>query len=283
MMNKLFFFNWGNPLLIFIIFFLASFSEGQASPPLYFWNPSPTQNFTNFGDELSKQIVERLVGYSIEVTDSPNIGEKKFLAIGSIMHFAQDGDLIWGTGVNGKNPRSDYRFTHLDVRAVRGPLTRNFLISMGIECPEVYGDPTLLMPKLFPEFQRSEEPIYDYVIVPHYSDEALFEGLANVVNVKENWEHVVRKILNSRFVISTSLSGIIVAEAFGIPARLLRIHNPDHTEDLFKYQDYYYGTNRFNFRYATTVKEAFQMGGEPLPKCDLEKLYQAFPFGTFTE
>jgi pyruvyltransferase len=194
------------------------------------------------------------------------------------MHYATDGDVVWGTGVNGKNPKTDHRFTHLDVRAVRGPLSRQFLIEMGIDCPEVYGDPTLLLPKLFPEFQKQPHPSREYIIIPHFSDEPLFEGMPNVVSVKENWDDVIKKVLDSKFVIASALSGVIVAEAFGIPARLLQLENAGNTEDLFKYRDYYYRTGRFDFKYATSVEEALKMGGEPLPECDLEKLYLAFPY-----
>lgn len=49
-------------------------------------------------------------------------------------------DTIWGTGINGKVSEDLHKFEKLDVRAVRGPLTRNYLISKGINCPEVYGD-----------------------------------------------------------------------------------------------------------------------------------------------
>ena len=255
--------------------------ERPGSLPLYFWNPSAKQGFTNFGDALSEKIVERMIGGPIEIAEKPFLGKKKLLAIGSILNYAEDNDIIWGTGVNGKNAKEDYRFTSLDVRAVRGPLTRDYLISMGIDCPEVYGDPTLLLPKLFPEFQKPLNPSRDYVIIPHYSDEHLFQGMPNVVSVKEQWDEVIKKIINSRFVIATALSGVIVAEAFGIPARLLRMEHKEHTEDLFKYKDYYFGTNRTDFRYASTLEEAFEMGGERLPDCDLEKLYQAFPFEFF--
>ncbi len=75
---------------------------------------------------------------------------------------------------------------------------------------------------------------------------------------------------------------MIVAEAFGIPARLLITSDENNTETLFKYADYYYGTNRLHFRFATSIEEALQMGGEPLPECDLEKLLQAFPPRCFT-
>lgn len=50
-------------------------------------------------------------------------------------------------------------------------------------------------------------------------------------------------------------------------------------ELIFKYADYYYRTNRYNFSYATTVDEALRMGGESLPECDLDKLLQSFPIG----
>lgn len=78
--------------------------------------------------------------------------------------------------------------------------------------------------------------------------------------------------------VSSALSGIIVAEAYGIPARLLMVENSANTETMLKYADYYQGTNRFDFQYATTLEEALEMGGEPAPQCDLEMLYNAFPF-----
>jgi pyruvyltransferase len=86
---------------------------------------------------------------------------------------------------------------------------------------------------------------------------------------------VIEKILDSKFVISSSLHGVIVAEAYGIPAKLLRIAE---TEPLFKFNDYYAGTGRDHFEFATSVEEALQMGGEEPFKCDLEALYNSFPF-----
>ncbi|HSW85899.1 MAG TPA: polysaccharide pyruvyl transferase family protein [Rhabdochlamydiaceae bacterium] len=249
--------------------------------PLFYWDARPQLGFANFGDALSETLIERMVGRSISVTNQPFDGQKKLLGMGSIMNYAQDNDVIWGSGVNGKSPDKAYRFTNLDVRAVRGPLTREFLLKRGIACPEIYGDPTLLLPIYFPEFKKADIPSNDFIIIPHFSDENLFTHLPNMVSVKEHWSDVVQKILNSKFVIASALSGVIVAEAFGIPARLLQIENKSNTEDLFKYKDYYFGTGRMDFKYATSIEEALEMGGEPLPKCDLEKLKQAFPFELF--
>jgi pyruvyltransferase len=260
---------------------LAGMTVYQRTPPtslpLYYWR-QPT--FVNFGDYLSLELVQRIVGRPVRVYSRGICPRaKKLLALGSILSFAEDGDVVWGSGINGKLlSRQDYRCTQLDVRAVRGPLTRHFLIhQLGIDCPEVYGDPALLFPYLFPEFQKKEAPAYDYVIIPHYSEVKLFprEEFPNVVYPTEPWNEVVEKILDSRFVISSSLHGIVLAEAYGIPARLLKITS---TEPLFKYHDYYLGTNRSCFRYATSIEEALSMGGEPPAECDVWMLYRAFPF-----
>ena len=77
----------------------------------------------------------------------------------------------------------------------------------------------------------------------------------NVVYPTQPWYEVIEKILDSKFVISSSLHGIIIAEAFGIPARLLKITDK---EPLFKYADYYYGTGRFDFQAATSVAQAWK-------------------------
>jgi len=209
----------------------------------------------------------------------PRNNDQKLLAIGSIMSFADEGDVVWGSGVNGKLlSRSSYNFRQLDVRAVRGPLTRDFLKALaGIDVPEIYGDPGLLVPRLFPEFKKKTKPSRPYLIIPHYSETALFpkSKYSNMISPTESWDKVIEAITDSEFVISSSLHGIVIAEAFGVPARLLRV---TETEPLFKYQDYYLGTNRKSFQYARSIEEALKLGGEPSFDCDLDQLYKAFPF-----
>lgn len=290
--------------LLYPFFFLlmlsgcSSIYAGTTNPldgiPMYYWDElfyTNNSGKTNFGDYLSVKIVERIVNGPVKVIPKQmlNKTEKKLLALGSILLFGRENDVVWGTGTNGKNPnRGNYRFSHLDVRAVRGPLTREFLwMTFNIECPEIYGDPALLVPYLFPEFKKQQNPSQDFILIPNFADEKLFpkEEYPFVVYATEPWDEVITKILDSKFVISSSLHGIIIAEAFGIPARYLRVTDK---EPLLKYQDYYLSTNRPCFEYATSIEEALQMGGEPPIECDLEKLYDAFPFdywpqSTFTK
>lgn len=239
---------------------------------MYWWHSSWA---TNFGDDMSHVIVERILGRS--VTYAPLDSEKKLLfALGSILHFGRDGDVIWGSGFR-ENPLLENRFHQLDVRAVRGPRTREFLLEMGIDCPEVYGDPAVLMSHLFPEFKR-EEPIYDYIIIPNIGELKCFSLYKNVVLPICPWDEIVKKMLQSRLVISSSLHGIIVAESYGIPARLLKM---TWIEPLLKYQDYYESTGRPNFQYATSVQEALQMGGEEPSRIDIQPLLDSFPWDFF--
>jgi pyruvyltransferase len=251
--------------------------------PLYYYDARIDHDFTNFGDILSEKVVEKMVGHPIKTTFNPFYHKhrhgKKLFAIGSILHQIENEDVIWGSGINGNylDP-SWYRVRSLDIRAVRGPCTRNFLLNMGFSCPEVYGDPALLIPFLFPEFKRSDHPSYEYIIIPHFSDPFFCLTDPHVVSVKDDWKAVIARILDSRLVISSSLHGLIVAEAFGIPARYLRV---SENESLFKFQDYYYGTQRFDFKFATSVEEALEMGGEPPVQCDVELLMKSFPFDQF--
>lgn len=247
--------------------------------PIYYWQ---SKKFVNFGDYISLKIVERIVGGEVRVC--PPKGEKKLLAVGSVLLFASTDDVIWGTGMNAKRmDLKHYKFKRLDLRAVRGPLTRDFIIkNFNIDCPEVYGDPVLLIPYFFPEFKKKKNPDYEYIIIPHYSEIDLFpkDVYPNAVYPTEPWNEVIRKILNSKFVISSSLHGLVVADAYGIPARCLRI--TEH-EPLFKYEDYYLGTNRPDFAFATSIEDALNMGGERPFVCDLQKLYDSFPFEYWPE
>jgi len=263
-------------LFLLFLFFTSPLCMADGLPLWYFRHPK----FDNFGDVLSIKLVERIVGVPVVAYKrKPKDNVPKLLAVGSILHIAADGDVVWGSGVNGKDLASkNYRFSDVDVRAVRGPLTRQFLMrEVGITPPQIYGDPVLLFPYLFPEFKRSEKPSIPYLIVAHYSDAHAFpkDQYPNVVYAWEPWNEIVKKILDSEFVISSSLHGVVVADAYGIPSRLLRI---DNSEPILKFSDYYMGTGRPNYRYATTIEQALQMGGEAPIRCNLKKLYDAFPF-----
>ncbi|WP_207432137.1 polysaccharide pyruvyl transferase family protein [Sabulibacter ruber] len=240
---------------------------------LYYWKP--LNGSQNFGDHLSKVIVTKVLADRNHLLEEETKHQRTMLAIGSVLHFASDNDVIWGTGVNGKVDVNEHTFSRLDVRAVRGPLTREFLMKRGIPVPEVYGDPALLIPHIFPG-RFKKDPQKEYVVVPNLHDLKIAKvlNLKNVISPVWGWNKCVEEILKAEFVIASSLHGLIIAEAFGIPACYIRL---TETENLFKYNDYLHGTGRGEIEFATSVAQALEMGGMQPPKFDAQKLLDAFP------
>ena len=151
------------------------------------------------GDYLSYVIVESMCeryGLQFEKEVSKT---KHLYAIGSILMGYQNA-VVWGSGFGYNRPQSFaykldngiHRLRHsLDVRAVRGPITRNIIQSMGYKCPEVYGDPAVLLP-LFYKKERTHEK--KYVIIPHYSklENSEYKGKDNVLGTfRKEWKEFV--------------------------------------------------------------------------------------------
>lgn len=232
----------------------------------------------NVGDSLAPVIVQRMLEQKGLAIDDHS--EKKFrvLSVGSILHFAEDGDTIWGTGVNGKISPDAHIFQNLDVRAVRGPITRDFLEKRGIACPEVYGDPGILLPTLFPEITVKHPLREKVLIVPHLHDLSPFKNY-EVLHPTTHWSIFVEKIQNANFVISGSLHGIILAEAFGIPARWLK----STKEDDLKYQDYFLGTGRERQVAASSIQDAEKIGPHDPPEFGTDQFMDQFPYDLWTD
>ncbi len=195
--------------------------------PLYWW-----RGRNNFGDALSPVIVSAVLGEEVQrATESP-----KLLAIGSILPFAGRGDTIWGSGAHPEYPAGSY---DLNVLAVRGPITRAELLKAGCSCPELFGDPALLLPRFYEPTGRIRET----VVVPHYSDDAgrLFSRQARLDCTLQalDWRVTANIICKAKLVLASALHGLVVAEAYGIPAVWVGCD-----EGHSKYHDYYLGTGR---------------------------------------
>jgi len=227
----------------------------------------------NFGDLLGPEIVYRIASRQFPAYDLES-ARGRLLAVGSILSLARSGDTVWGIGVNGKSLDKTYALSEISFRAVRGPLTQAFVRRHGGQCPEIYGDPGLLVPQLWTE-EELAGPAHEVTIVPNLNDLRLYDlDDKRVLLPTTPLRECLSRIRNSRFVTGSSLHGIVVAEAFGIPARLIT----SGAEPGFKYNDYYLGSGRSGFKSARHVQEAIEMGGEPAIDWDPSPLMSAFPF-----
>jgi pyruvyltransferase len=162
------------------------------------------------------------------------------------MKHIRAGDTVWGTGVMRE---TDVFPQAKDVTflAVRGPLSRDILVKSGATVPAIYGDPGLLLPLMYtPVYKKTHKVGY----IPHYVDKAHiqktidFESGENLfIDVALPWKDFVDQVLKCERVISSSLHGIVIAEAYGIPATW-----EEYSDKVigkgFKFRDYMLGTFR---------------------------------------
>lgn len=259
-------------------------------PCLHYFRPAAGQNF---GDELSLHITQAMLDRSgtdptrLTRCDDPCSYRTRLLAVGSILHLSRPGDIVWGSGINGKVSVSGYAFDRVDFRAVRGPLTRDFVTAHGGRCPPVYGDPALLLPRLYPAIAEAaaEPKQYPLSYLPNLNDSASagptdpsHDGQpVHTLSPRDPWRQVAEQIARSSFIAASSLHGIILADALGIPCRpILSLF-----EAPFKYRDYLLSTGRSNQPFAADLAEAVALGPLPPPEIDLKPLIAAFPAELF--
>lgn len=230
-------------------------------------------DFKNIGDNIAPVIV----GYVAEqngVNIDATISETKHLyAIGSILTAGGQDCTVWGSGLLNTDILYRLNGRQLDVRCVRGPVTRSILMDRGFNVPEVFGDPALLMPFIYnPEMEKK----YKVSIVTHTNSKVILpKGDFHVINVMtDDYKKFVEEIKSSELVISSSLHGIIFSEVYGIKAIFLRPKS-----DLLKYFDYYYSTGRLSFPIADTVEQAMKISAPEIPDFSKlqESLIKSFP------
>ena len=248
----------------------------------YYWKPTEG---VNFGDELSKTVVTLMLARKGFTLFDEVQNRKNFLEIGSVLSHASDKSVIWGSGLNGHIPERDHRYSDLDVRAVRGPLTGEFLKRRGIRAPEIYGDPALLLPILL-NGRFKKNIIHKIGIIPHFRDYERTRKLIElekikgiqIIDAKQSWKCAVEQILQCEIILSSSLHGLVIADAYGIPNNYIRISDE---EPLLKFHDYYLGTNR-NLSIYTSLKDAVKSANLPNFIFNSDILIEAFPYDIWT-
>lgn len=248
------------------------------------WNPSrrPTTGLfrrvrrarpvNNFGDLLGPLIVDKIArarGLDIET----NV-DRRMLAVGSILTMARKGDVVWGSGVNGKHLTHEHPVQGVDFRAVRGPRSAAFLRSLGAEVPDVFGDPGLLVAELWPVERRVGERATGVLYAPNLHDLRAFATAgAQILDPTRPVRECLLAIAQSEFVVASSLHAAIVADSYGVPARVVR----SQKEPVFKYQDYFEGTGRFDVKIADSVEEAVALGPHASLSWSSAELLKCFP------
>ena len=256
--------------------------DDAARVPLWWWErPYPG----NLGDMINPYLVEGLTGVPPKYTSRP----PRVLAIGSIIKFARKGEQVWGSGC----PAADRTIDPEAVfRAVRGPLTRRMVLEAGGDCPPVYGDPAWLLPLIYPD--RKPTKTHKVGLIRHYTHRAqpirLDDDVREIEVIRDGRagiEAFLDEMLSCEAIVSSSLHGVIIANAYGIPAKLATFRKSDRQipGDGMKFEDYFLSIGRRDVM-ALELDRIERLGGEITAACtdnpdhgiDLDALLAAAPF-----
>lgn len=226
----------------------------------------------NFGDILTPYILFKY-GYNVKYIPWDKIQSGGIISVGSIARIAKKGVSVLGSGIMSKKDLADPGANWVWVR---GPRTRDRVIELGGKCPEIYGDPALLLPRI----KSPSNKKFKIGIVPHHVDYEYFKKTypdKNVINlIHADVEKVIEQITECETIISSSLHGIITAHAYGIPAAWIK-HNKLLGDDI-KFVDYFESVNVVP---ANTKEGDDQQPIFTLPNIDTQNIHNILKSGNF--
>ena len=212
-------------------------------------------------------------------------GDINYILAGSLLHWADHNSIVWGAGYLKKD--SKVKVAPSEIHAVRGKLTRASLLAQGIDCPEVYGDPGLILPLIY------KAPLipkrYKIGVIPHYIDAHVYSSLVNVrsqagvvyIDILSAIHTIISKMLECEVIFSSSLHGLIFADAYGIPNVWARFSNKILGGN-FKYLDYFSSVGRTETEPViidenTDILEASKLASSGKIDFDIMEFYKTCP------
>ena len=194
----------------------------------------------NFGDWLSPLICELVSGNQVV---HAKITQCDLVAVGSLLGRLKERPWsrrvnVWGTGSISESKRHESRHIY---HAVRGKHSAERITNAHID---TFGDPGLLADQLITPGQIEKR--FEIGLVPHYKDQdhPITKHLAHtlkrakVIDVLEPPKTVITQIAQCHTILSSSLHGLIVADALGIPNQRVQISGNVRGGD-WKFADYH--------------------------------------------
>lgn len=243
-----------------------------------------TMKFLLLGDLFKRKGYSYLHKFFNSKVEEDPTTKDVFIVVGSILHQVDRNAIIWGTGFISEKSR--LREKPKLICAVRGPLTREIILKQGLECPEIYGDPALLYPKFY---SPSKDKTYKLGIVPHFIDQNshLLDQFRNkeevlIIDVTGGINKFIDEICSCEKIASSSLHGIIAADAYGIPSSWISFSDKVIGSG-FKFRDYFTSVGRkerqpLDVTPLTSIETIYDNYYKYKIDIDLSKLMSVCPF-----
>lgn len=257
-------------------------------PRLFWWEePHPG----NLGDIINPYVVEGMGGIPPKFAPAG----KGMCAIGSVIKFAKAGVPVWGSG----SPRQEDDLNPEAVyHAVRGPHTRDLVLKNGGSCPEIYGDPAWFLPVIY---DRPMPRTHKTGLILHFTHEGenlpVDEAMRRIAIRRVGYSDVeafLDEMRSCERIVSTSLHGVIIAHAYGIPALWATVSGSKQQihGDGIKFKDYFLSVGITEDIAPVDLSDMSAVSDQTLPealftlpkhKIDLVKLAAAAPFSVKDE
>lgn len=214
----------------------------------------------NMGDQLNVLLIRDYFGYEVErhsyltgevsgigsgLSKYQWHGSKKTRMYQRLYGCVYPSVKVWGTGfMNYTDGNAPFVKRKMEFHAVRGMLTKEKverILGKTLDIPT--GDGGILVSELIKEDIPKQ---YDIGIIPHICDRGQYgiEKLvkqykqACLIDISGESYGVIKQIAGCRFILSSSLHGLITADSFGIPNRHV-VFSDKLLGDGFKFADYY--------------------------------------------
>ena len=186
------------------------------------------KDYNNFGDILTPVLLERLVGIKSKWAEP---WDSEFMGVGSYLDgMDQYKGIVWGTGR--MFPGGETDLSKANVLAVRGQLTRDIVKT---DC-DVLGDPGLLCKLIAP---KKVKKTHEFGMIPHWNDSEMkdiYKGDYFIIDVTQDVDIVIKQVASCKNILSSSLHGLVLADALGIRRRWS--FAPKNPGEGFKFRDY---------------------------------------------
>lgn len=205
----------------------------------------------NVGDMLGPYILEKISKIKpIQKAPSDNLNESCLMMVGSTARDSRKNSILSGVGIILKN---DTIKEFKDVWAVRGKKTLEKVKetinknNYNIDINDIaLGDPGILMPFFYPNYLiNTVKKKYKYGVILHYVDDIkvfrrnLYHKNVIFISVSLPVEEFINQIILCEKILSSSLHGIILANAYNIPVCWIRFPKTILPLDDIKFHDYF--------------------------------------------